>query len=57
MAESTQVSALPTAEHKRRKVEADAGHVKAERVKGLVTDKAKANYVCSSNITRASVLS
>lgn len=57
MAESTQVSALPTADHKRRKVEADAGHVKAERVKGLVTDKAKANYVCLLNTTRVSVLS
>ncbi|KAM5544337.1 hypothetical protein V8D89_001997 [Ganoderma adspersum] len=45
MAESAQLSALPAADHKRRKVEADAGHVKAERVKGLVTDKAKANYL------------
>ncbi|PIL25390.1 hypothetical protein GSI_13280 [Ganoderma sinense ZZ0214-1] len=45
MAESTQLSALPTADHKRRKTEVDAGHVKAERVKGVITDKAKANYL------------
>ena len=57
MAESTQVSALLTADHKRRKVEAEAGHVKTERVRVGVADKAKANYVCLSNVTRESTWS
>lgn len=57
MAESTQVGALLTADHKRRKVEAEAGHVKTERVRVGVADKAKANYVCLSNVTRESTWS
>ncbi|TBU30131.1 hypothetical protein BD309DRAFT_956518 [Dichomitus squalens] len=45
MAESAMLSALPTPDHKRRKSEAEAGHVKAERAKGVAADKAKANYL------------
>ncbi len=48
MADILHTNAQPTSDGKRRKVEMESvmsGQAKLERGKGMVTDKAKANYV------------